>query len=480
MSAFVARAIRGEQVIPFLVSICRRDADIAGRGRKGGGIGGGLMSGGEAKRSNVSMTASRSSVGAHRGPRHTFVNSGEWQDILGGAEGLAGASGIEIGSINASVSQSSAAGSCARDDLQTRARSARGNTRRNDSDISDDDDDDLMMGNIKQMDPGEDIANDILNLLSNDPRCGVIVQARRAVVRRSMYPGYDDDESKEDQNSEMPTVDLSSHGTTVRSSRWSRFTSKTNRNNAVDPHAATIPPSSTISGEDPAAGNRVVQHRPPSSSDFRFPSDFSRKYKMGVIIGEGASCEVRECLALMPPPLVNGRGGAANRQYAVKQVPKRYFSALASSQRGWQRILDEVEMQQKMSHESIVEVRDVFEDKDYLYVVLELMQGGDLLDRLLDRIEAQQPYTESEVRVIFAQLLGAIKYLHQSRGITHRDIKPENILLSSPADDTDIKLADFGAACWSRQRGSARMRSYVGSPQVSFVVDSSLPLDLVF
>ena len=71
-------------------------------------------------------------------------------------------------------------------------------------------------------------------------------------------------------------------------------------------------------------------------------------------------------------------------------------------------------------------------------------------------------------------------YIYIYRGITHRDIKPENILLSSPADDTDIKLADFGAACWSRQRGSARMRSYVGSPQVSFVVDSSPPLDMVF
>ena len=159
--------------------------------------------------------------------------------------------------------------------------------------------------------------------------------------------------------------------------------------------------------------------------------------------------------------------GHTKRQYAVKQVPKRYFSALASSQRGWQRILDEVEMQQKISHESIVEVRDVFEDKDYLYVVLELMQGGDLLDRLLDRIEAQQPYSEAEVRLIFSQLLSAIKYLHHSRGITHRDIKPENILLSSPTDDTTIKLADFGAACWSRQRRSARMRSYGGSPQVS-------------
>ena len=473
MSAFVARAIRGEQVIPFLVSICRKDAEIAGRGRKGDGTGGAAREE-EGKYSEASRTASRSSAAAHRGPRHAISNSGEWQNILGGGDGRAGEPGIEIGSVDSPTSQSSpAARSGGHKDVRTRANSAGEMIPGKTFDRSGADFDEFLLGDIEEMDPGEDIADDILNLLSKDSRCGVIVQARRAVVRRGMYPGYDDDESKVDLSSEMPTVDMSSHGTTVRSSRWSRFTAKSNRNEALDPHAATIPPSSTISGEDSAAGNRVVQHRPPSSSDFRFPSDFKRKYKMGVIIGEGASCEVRECIALVPSPQGNGgRGGAAHRQYAVKQVPKRYFSALASSQRGWQRILDEVEMQQKMSHESIVEVRDVFEDKDYLYVVLELMQGGDLLDRLLDRIEAQQPYTESEVRVIFAQLLGAIKYLHQGRGITHRDIKPENILLSSPTDDTDIKLADFGAACWSRQRGSARMRSYVGSPQVSVNVVS--------
>ena len=95
-----------------------------------------------------------------------------------------------------------------------------------------------------------------------------------------------------------------------------------------------------------------------------------------------------------------------------------------------------------------------------LYVVLELMQGGDLLDRLLDPLRLSSRI-QAEVRLIFSQLLSAIKYL-QHRGITHRDIKPENILLSSPTDDTTIKLADFGAACWSRQRRSARMRSYVG------------------
>ena len=147
-----------------------------------------------------------------------------------------------------------------------------------------------------------------------------------------MYPGYDDDESKEDHNSEMPTVDLSSNATTIHSSRWSRFMTKNNASNDADPYAATIPPSSTISGEGSAAGNRVVQHRPPSSSDFRFPSNFSQKYKMGVIIGEGASCEVRECISLIPQARdVSVGAGHTKRQYAVKQVPKRYFSAPASS-----------------------------------------------------------------------------------------------------------------------------------------------------
>jgi serine/threonine protein kinase len=333
MSSFVARALRGEQAIPFLVSICRKDAEIAGRGRT----------------SNITQQESSSAT---------------------------------------------------------------------------------TTTTIKE---NEDLPDQILNLLSKDRKCGSIVQSIRGVLRRSMYPGYDEDED----------------AATSVSRTMTRMTSV-----GINSHAATIPPSSTVN----MGGGSGGEFSRPSENDFRFPSDFYRKYILGVLIGDGASCEVHECVSR---PSSTSSGG---ERFAVKRVPKRYFSALASSQRGWQRILDEVEMQQKMSHSAIVEVVEVFEDREYLYVVLELMQD-DLLNRLLDRIQENRHYNEKEVRQIFEQLLQALKYLHSDRGITHRDIKPENILLVTATDDTTIKLADFGAACWSRQRGRARMRSDVGSPQ---------------
>lgn len=55
-------------------------------------------------------------------------------------------------------------------------------------------------------------------------------------------------------------------------------------------------------------------------------------------------------------------------------------------------------------------------------------------------------YNEEEARDLCRVLIDSVKYCHEL-GIVHRDLKPENLLLTSPGDDTNIKLADFGFAC---------------------------------
>lgn len=74
-------------------------------------------------------------------------------------------------------------------------------------------------------------------------------------------------------------------------------------------------------------------------------------------------------------------------------------------------------------------------------LVMELCEGGELYDR----IEHKGVYSEHDAKVCCANLLKAVSYIH-SKGIMHRDLKPENILLVSKANDTNIKISDFGLA----------------------------------
>ena len=64
---------------------------------------------------------------------------------------------------------------------------------------------------------------------------------------------------------------------------------------------------------------------------------------------------------------------------------------------------------------------------------MELLEGGDLFDRIVERIR----YTEDNARKVMFQILTAVHYLHSKR-IVHRDLKPENILLVSAKDDTKV------------------------------------------
>ncbi|EMC97059.1 hypothetical protein BAUCODRAFT_436646 [Baudoinia panamericana UAMH 10762] len=89
-------------------------------------------------------------------------------------------------------------------------------------------------------------------------------------------------------------------------------------------------------------------------------------------------------------------------------------------------------------HHNIVRYFSHGEDPAWVWLCLELAEGGDLFDK----IEADEGCSEDVAHLYFTQLVNAIGWCH-SKGVAHRDIKPENMLLSS---DGDLKLADFGLA----------------------------------
>ncbi|KAK1328403.1 hypothetical protein QTO34_011976 [Cnephaeus nilssonii] len=99
----------------------------------------------------------------------------------------------------------------------------------------------------------------------------------------------------------------------------------------------------------------------------------------------------------------------------------------------------EIEILKKLNHVTcIIKIKDFFDAEDF-YIVLELMEGGELFDRVV----GNRRLKEATCKLYFYQMLLAVQYLHEN-GIIHRDLKPENVLLSSQKEDCLIKITDFG------------------------------------
>jgi serine/threonine protein kinase len=99
---------------------------------------------------------------------------------------------------------------------------------------------------------------------------------------------------------------------------------------------------------------------------------------------------------------------------------------------------NEIDILSKVDHPNIVRMNAIFDTKESLFIVMELMEGGELYEEIIQR----STFTEAEAAVIVKQLLEALVYLH-ARQIVHRDLKLENLLLAKRGELT-VKLADFG------------------------------------
>lgn len=85
----------------------------------------------------------------------------------------------------------------------------------------------------------------------------------------------------------------------------------------------------------------------------------------------------------------------------------------------------------------------------YTYLVMELLEGGELFDRIRNRTR----FLESEASAILKKLVSAVSFMHD-RGVVHRDLKPENLVFTSSEEDAEIKIIDFGFARLKREKES--------------------------
>ena len=100
----------------------------------------------------------------------------------------------------------------------------------------------------------------------------------------------------------------------------------------------------------------------------------------------------------------------------------------------------EIEILKICQHPNIIRLYNVFENADYLYIIMEYCYGGDLFSYLENR---HFRLSEKRASTIIHQMATAVYYMH-SFGVVHRDLKPENVLMTSTDEDSDIRILDFG------------------------------------
>lgn len=117
-------------------------------------------------------------------------------------------------------------------------------------------------------------------------------------------------------------------------------------------------------------------------------------------------------------------------------------------------------------HANVIRLHQILQDADYLYIVMEFANGGDLFDILRAGV-----LTEDWTRHLFRQLVDAIRYCH-SHGVVHGDVSPENCLVT---DNANIKVADFGGAAMYKAEGFGRERvvgkSFYMAPEILMLFD---------
>lgn len=127
---------------------------------------------------------------------------------------------------------------------------------------------------------------------------------------------------------------------------------------------------------------------------------------------------------------------ATGRQVAVKCILRKKIEPSVDAA-----VFEEVLIMSGLHHKYICPMIDYFEEDRCHFVVMELEKGGDLCERINDKVT----YNEADAIQVTRNIIEAMDFVH-SKGFAHCDIKPRNYLLRSKRDDVDVRLADFGFA----------------------------------
>lgn len=145
-------------------------------------------------------------------------------------------------------------------------------------------------------------------------------------------------------------------------------------------------------------------------------------YLLGRTLGAGSFGEVKEAVHI-----------STGEKVAIKILDK---TKMKVEENDFNRMKREISILKRLRHKNIIQLYEIIESKDKLYLVTELCENHELFDYIV----VKQRLTESEACKLFQELIDGVEYLH-SQNIVHRDLKPENLLLDS---NNCLKISDFG------------------------------------
>lgn len=179
--------------------------------------------------------------------------------------------------------------------------------------------------------------------------------------------------------------------------------------------------------------DRPPPHRPPQKYVMNVLNkpmrDVRETYTLGSELGRGQFGVIRKCTHK-----------TTGESAACKSIAKRTITCKED--------IDDIRREIRVLYHltgdpNIVEVRDVFEDRQAVHIVLELCTGGELFDRIISKGK----YSEREAANTFRTITEVLHTCH-SRNIMHRDLKPENFLLFTRSEDSPLKAIDFGLSAY--------------------------------
>ena len=163
------------------------------------------------------------------------------------------------------------------------------------------------------------------------------------------------------------------------------------------------------------------------------------KYELFEKLGEGNFSKVKRAIDT-----------ETQIQYAIKIVD---ISSVAKEGMEKQ-VRNEISVLKQIKHPNVVQLKEVLKSANNIYIVMELITGGELFDKIV----AARKFTEDVARRYFQQLIDGIAYCHANR-IAHRDLKPENLLLDS---HDNLKITDFGLSGMMKQ--GVMLETICGTP----------------
>jgi len=203
---------------------------------------------------------------------------------------------------------------------------------------------------------------------------------------------------------------------------------------------------------EPAMSRRVSRE---TATHLRTDATVREVYKIGRTLGTGGFSVVK---------LATERSTGGVWACKIMTLPKAGKNT-GDGESTREDILKEVEILMSLSHPNIIYLKEYFEETGRVYVIMEYLGGGELLDALLNKEKSadglEAHYSEADARLIFKQLIAGVKYLHDI-GIVHRDLKLENLLLTKKGDLSTIKIADFGLA---KKYAQSQLSTICGTPQ---------------